>query len=340
MITRTVSQLAELCGATLEGDGERVVTGPATLREATPEQVSFLVNPAYAPEVEETAAGAVIVPLDFHSRRADLPLLRSENPNRAFSRVVEVFQPELGRPEPGVHASAQVSENAQLGAGVSIGALCVVGSRAVLEDGVVLHARVTVGAACRVGSGSVLYPGAVLYPGIQVGERCLIHAGAVIGADGFGFDPTPQGWEKVPQCGTVVVEDDVEIGANTTVDRGRFGATRIGRGTKIDNLVMIGHNVEIGPGALLVGQVGISGSTKVGRGAILGGQVGVVGHITIGDGARVGGQGGVAQSIEGGKDYFGSPVMEKREAFRVGVLQRRLPEVFKRLDELEKRQEK
>lgn len=338
MITRTVSQLAELCGATLEGDGDRVMTGPAALREATAEQVSFLVNPAYALEVEQTAAGAVIVPLDFRSRRADLSLLRSDNPNRAFSRVVEVFRPELGRPESGVHPSAQVAESAQLGAGVSIGALSIVGPGAVLEDGVVLHPRVTVGAACRVGAGSELHPGAVLYAGIQVGARCLIHAGAVIGADGFGFDPTPQGWEKVPQCGTVVVEDDVEIGANTTIDRGRFGATRIGRGAKIDNLVMIGHNVEVGPGALLVGQVGISGSTKVGKGAILGGQVGVVGHISIGDGARVGGQGGVARSIEGGKDYFGSPVMEKREAFRLGLLQRRLPEIIKRLDELEKRQ--
>jgi UDP-3-O-[3-hydroxymyristoyl] glucosamine N-acyltransferase len=177
----------------------------------------------------------------------------------------------------------------------------------------------------------------VLYAGVEVGERCLIHAGAVIGADGFGFEPTPEGWEKVPQCGTVVIEDDVEIGANTTIDRGRFGATRIGRGAKIDNLVMIGHNVQVGPGSLLVAQVGVSGSTKLGKGVILGGQVGAAGHLTIGDGARVGAQGGIAQSIEGGKDYFGSPVMDKREAFRLGVLYRRLPAMVKRIEELEKR---
>ncbi len=337
MITLTVSELAELCGAVLEGEGERRVVGPAALTEARPDQVSFLGNPVYVRELEQTRAGAVIVPPGVVPRRRDLTLLRCDNPNRAFTRVIEAFLPGRPRPEPGVHETAVIGEDVDLGAGVSIGALCVVQEGARLESGVVLHPRVFVGARSRVRAESELHSGVVLYPDVEIGCRCVIHAGAVLGADGFGFDPTPDGWEKVPQCGSVVVEDDVEIGANTTIDRGRFQATRILHGTKIDNLVHVAHNVVVGPEALLAGQVGIAGSARVGRRAVLGGQVGVGGHVAIGDGARVGGQAGVSKSLAGNRDYFGTPAREKGEVLRSLTNLKRLPELLKRLEELERR---
>ncbi len=337
MITLTVSELAELCGAVLEGEGERRVVGPAALAEARPDQVSFLGNPAYVRELERTRAGAVIVPPGVQPRRRDLTLLRCANPNRAFTRVIEAFLPVRPGPEPGVHETAVIAQGVVLGDGVSIGALCVVQEGAVLESGVVLHPRVFVGARCRIRAKSELHPGVVLYPDVEIGCRCVIHAGAVLGADGFGFDPTPNGWEKVPQCGSVLVEDDVEIGANTTIDRGRFQATRILRGTKIDNLVQVAHNVVVGPEALLVAQAGISGSARVGRRAVLGGQVGVAGHVEIGDGARIGGQSGVSKNLEGNRDYFGTPAREKEETLRSLASLKRLPGLMKRLEELERR---
>jgi len=336
MITRTVSQLAELCGATLEGDGDRVVNGPAPLRDATSEEFSFLVNPAYAPELERTSAGAVVVPLDLRLERDDLALLRTENPNRAFSRLIEVFRPERRKPAAGIHPTAHVADGARIGEGACVGPLCSIGAEAELGPGAVLHANVTVGAGCKVGAGSVLHPGVVLYAGVEVGGSCILHGGVVIGSDGFGFDPTATGWEKVPQCGSVVVEDDVEIGANTTVDCGRFGVTRIGRGSKLDNLVQIGHNVQIGEAALLVAQCGIAGSVKIGSRAIIAGQAGVAGHITIGDGARLGAQSGVSKDLEPGSDYFGSPAVEKGEAYRIVMLTRKLPDMYRRLKQLEK----
>jgi UDP-3-O-[3-hydroxymyristoyl] glucosamine N-acyltransferase len=336
LITRTVSELAELCGAALEGDGGRELVGPASLAEARPDQVSFLGNRAYAAELEGTSAGAVVVPLDVQPRRRDLTLLRSANPNRAFSRVIESFRSPGARPAPGVHSTALVAPDAEIDPSASVGALCVVGSGARIGPRVVLHARVTVGARSTIGEESELHPGVVLYAEVEVGRRCVLHASAVLGADGFGFDPTPDGWEKVPQCGTVVIEDDVEIGANSAIDRGRFQATRILRGTKIDNLVHVAHNCVIGPNALLVAQVGIAGSSRVGERAVLAGQVGVGGHVEIGPGARIGGQTGVTKSIPGGRDYWGTPVREKGEVLRSMAWVGRIPELERRLAELER----
>jgi UDP-3-O-[3-hydroxymyristoyl] glucosamine N-acyltransferase len=177
----------------------------------------------------------------------------------------------------------------------------------------------------------------VLYPGVAVGARCIVHAGAVVGSDGFGFEPTATGWSKVPQCGTVVIEDDVELGANCTVDRARFGATRIRRGAKLDNLVHLGHNVDVGEGALIIAQVGISGSTRVGPRAIIAGQVGVAGHVEIGPGARVGAQAGVTKSLPGDQDYWGTPAAPKTDVLRIQASQRKLPLALKTLAALERR---
>jgi len=336
MIQRTASELAELCEAVLEGDGARVLVGPAALDEARADQVSFVRSERHAAGLAATRAGAVLVPLELRSPRADLALLRCADPSRAFSRVVEAFRPALPRPAPGVHPSAVVHPSARIGAGASIGALCVVGERAEIGERAVLHPHVVVGPLARVGADSVLCPGVVLYERVELGRRCLIHAGTVLGSDGFGFEPGAAGWEKVPQYGTVLVGDDVEMGANCAIDRGRFDATRIGNGVKLDNLVHLAHNVVVEDGALLIAQVGVAGSTRIGARAILAGQVGVAGHLDIGAGARVGAQSGVGQDIAPGRDHFGTPSREKGETLRIHALSGKLPELFQRVRALEK----
>ena len=337
MTTRTVSELAEICGASLEGDGDRIVVGPASLEEASEDQVSFLGNPRYAPELETTRAGAVLLAPNVRAPREDLALLRHPRPNEAFTRIIEEFLPRPARPEAGVHPTATVSPDATLGEGVWIGPQAVVGPGAQLGEGVVVHALACVGADVHVGDGSTIHPSVVLYDGVTIGRRCIVHAGSIVGADGFGFDPGPEGWEKIPQCGTVVVEDDVELGACVTIDRGRFGATRIGRGAKLDNQVHVGHNVTVGAGSLLIAQVGIAGSTTVGEGVILAGQVGVTGHLRIGDRARVSAQSGVTKSLEGGMDYLGTPARSRVESLRLLNLVRRLPAFQDRIRRLESR---
>ena len=339
MIQRTASELAELCGAVLEGDGARVLVGPAGLAEAKPDQVSFLRSVRHSAELAATRAGAVLVPLELTLERRDLALLRCADPSRAFSQVVEAFQPRSERPPAGVHPSAVLGEDVRLGEGVSIGALRSVGAGSELGARVVLHPGVHLGPEVRIGADSVLHPGVVLYAGVELGRRCLLHGGTVIGSDGFGFEPGQAGWEKVPQCGTVILGDDVEIGANCAIDRGRFEATRIGNGVKLDNLVHIAHNVVVEDGALLIAQVGIAGSTRIGSGAILAGQVGIAGHLEIGARARVGAQSGVGMDLESGKEYFGSPARDKVEAFRMLALYAKLPELARRVRELERRLE-
>jgi UDP-3-O-[3-hydroxymyristoyl] glucosamine N-acyltransferase len=337
MIQRTASELAELCQAVLEGDGARLLVGPAALDEARSDQVSFVRSARHAGELETTRAGAVIVPFDLSARRPDVALLRCQDPSRAFSRVVEAFRDPLPPPPPGVHPSAVVEKGARIGPGASVGPLCYVGGGAELGERVVLHAGVKLGPGVKIGADCVLHFGVVLYHGVELGKRCLIHAGSVIGSDGFGFEPTRDGWEKVPQCGTVVVGDDVEIGANCAIDRGRFEATRIGNGVKLDNLVHLAHNVVVEDGALLIAQVGVAGSSRIGARAVLAGQVGVVGHVEIGPGARIAAQSGVSRDVPAGEDQFGSPAREKGEAFRLHALYGKLPELFQRVRELERR---
>ena len=257
MIQHTAVALAELCGAVLEGDGSRLLVGPASLAEARPDQISFVRSARQAGELAKSSAGALVVPREFELPAGDRVLLRSTDPSRTFSRVVAAFRPALPSPVPGVHPSAVVAPDARIGAGASIGPCCHIAAGAEIGERAVLHALVVVGPFARVGADSVLHPHVVLYDGVVLGQRCLLHAGTVLGSDGFGFEPAREGWEKVPQCGTVLVGDDVEMGANCAVDRGRFGPTLIGNGVKFDNLVHVAHNVVIEDGALLVAQVGV-----------------------------------------------------------------------------------
>lgn len=337
MTAKTLSEIAHLCGAVLEGDGARTVTGPASLAEATSREISFLANPKYRSQLEGTAAAAVLLVPEIQIERDDLALLRCADPNAAFTQVVRAFAADDWRPEPGVHPTAVIDESVKLGRDVAIGAQCVVGPGTELGDGVCLHPGVVLGSDCCLGAGSEVHANVTLYARVTLGERCILHSGCVIGADGFGFDPSPQGWIKVPQCGSVEIGDDVEIGSNTTIDRGRFGATRIGSGTKIDNLVHLGHNVEVGEQVLLVAQAGISGSSRIGSRAVLGGQVGVSGHTTVGEGARVAGGSGIFGDLAPGGEYLGWPARPRREALKRIAMASRVPKLIERVEELERK---
>lgn len=337
----TLQALAEICGAALVGDGERVITGPAALAEAREHEISFFGHARYQRELEQTRAGALVVPKELAISRKDLALLRCEDANAALAKVLAAFGRTLSRPPPGVHPSAVVDPSAVLGRDVAIGPKCVIGARAVLGDAVVVHAGAIVGARAVIGAASVLFANVVLYDAVEIGAHCVIHAGAVIGGDGFGFDPVlgPKGlerWDKVPQGGSVVIEDEVEIGANSAIDRGRFSATRIGRGSKLDNLVHVGHNVQVGEHVLLIAQVGVAGSTVIGRGAVLAGQTGVAPQLEIGAGARIAGNSAVFEDVPAGADYMGYWAQPKAEYMRSLARLKKLGELVARVDELER----
>jgi len=326
-----------LCGAELEGDGTRVVDGPASLRDAGPSHVSFFTHPRFRAELDSTRAAGVLVPRGTSLPGRSLALLHCQDPSVAFTQVVGAFVEPEEPPVPGVHASAHVDPRARLDRSASVGPLCRVAEECELGAGVRLVSGVHLGRGARVGEGCVLHPGVVVYPGCTIGARCTIHAGTVIGSDGFGFEPTREGWKKIPQVGNVVVEDEVEIGANVTIDRGRFGATRIGRGTKIDNLVHVGHNVVVGAGVLLIAQAGISGSVRIESGAIVAGQAGIAGHVTIGAGARVGAQAGVFGDVPAREDWAGYPARPRLESLRSLAEVQRLPKLVERVRALEQR---
>ena len=341
MTVRTLSELAELCRAELIGDGAREVTGPARLDMAGPSEISFLAQPRYRPQLGTTRAAAVVVARDIEpdtARGAEGPaLLRCDDPEVAFNEVVLAFAPEVPAPPVGVHALAVVEAGAAVDPTASIGPFCRVGEGARIGAGAVLHERVSVGAGAVVGEASVLHPGVTLYPHTRLGRDCTVHAGTVIGSDGFGFRHTRDGWVKTPQAGHVVVEDRVEIGANAAIDCGRFGPTRIGAGTKIDNQVHVAHNVDVGEDCLLIAQAGIAGSTRLGRGVIVAGQAGISGHLEIGPGARIGGGAGVVHDLPGGTDWFGYPAKPRVTTMRLSKEMDRLPELRKRVRELERR---
>ena len=326
--------LAARLGCTLRGDGDVDVRRVCGIEAAGPGDLTFVSNPRYVPRLATTRASAVIVAPDLET---PLPSLLAANPYLAFARAVALLHPPQP-PSAGVHPTAAVDPSAELGEGVHVGALAVVGPRV------------------RVGARTVIHPHVVLYPEVEIGEDCLLHSGvqvrercrlgrrvilqngAVIGADGFGFAKDDEGrYQKILQVGTVVLEDDVEIGALTAVDRAALGETRIGRGTKIDNLVQVGHSVTIGRDSVIAGQVGIAGSTKVGDRVVLAGQVGIVGHIAIGDGAIVTAQTGVPGDVEPGAVISGSPALDNRAWLKSIAVFARLPELQKRVRELERR---
>ncbi|HET7342656.1 MAG TPA: UDP-3-O-(3-hydroxymyristoyl)glucosamine N-acyltransferase [Methylomirabilota bacterium] len=330
----TLGELAEALHARLEGDPARIVTGVAPLDSAGPDQISFLTDPRYREAARTSRAGAFLAPADV----ADLPgpTLHSPAPQQALIDLLCLFHPVAPAP-PGIDRTAVVASDARVDPGATVGPLCVVESRAVVGPGARLHALVHVGAGVEIGEGCVLHPHVSLREGVRLGRRVVIHAGAVLGADGFGYAFDGQAHRKIPQVGGVLIEDDVEIGANTTIDRATFGDTVVRRGSKIDNLVQIGHNVEVGEHSLLVAQVGVSGSSRLGRGVVLAGQVGVADHVTIGDGVIAGAQAGIPSSIKAGEKVLGTPARPLLQAKRIMVAETRLPELLQRVRALEQR---
>jgi UDP-3-O-[3-hydroxymyristoyl] glucosamine N-acyltransferase len=327
-------ELAARLECRLDGDGDIEIARVAGLHDAGPGDVTFLANPKYEKALSGTRASAVILHTDGPA--PPCATLRSSEPYLAFARAVGLFAPD-DRPAAGVHALTAIAANAQLGAGVSIGAFVAIGAGASIGDRTVVYPNVTIGPGARIGDDCVIHANVSIRERVTIGHRVVLQDGVVLGGDGYGFVRRRDGThEKIPQVAVVIVEDDVEIGANTTVDRPAVGETRIKAGAKIDNLVQIAHGVSVGRNALMAAQVGISGSTTIGDDVIFGGQVGVGGHLTIGQGAVAVGQSGVTNSLEPGARVAGYPAIDNQTWRRASVLFKHLPELKKRLDALEK----
>ncbi len=333
----TLGDLARLVGGSLDGDEGISVRGVAGLEDAGPEQLSFCALPEYRSQVATTHAAAVIVSTSFatpRGMRAGLALIRVHNPYLAVATVVRHFYPESPpletvHPSAVIDPTARLAEGVSVGAGTAIGPGAAVGSNTLVGAGCVLAEGTVIGANCR------LHANVTLYPGVRLGDRVILHAGVVLGADGFGYALQEGRHVKIPQVGGVLIEDDVEIGANSCVDRGALGVTRVARGTKIDNLVQIGHNCDVGEDSVLCGQVGLGGSAVIGSGVMIAGQAGLKGHIRVGDGAMIAGGSGVTSSVPAGGVVAGYPHTEVSSWRRMMAALKGLPDLVRRVRRLE-----
>lgn len=337
---KTLKEIAQAIDGEVIGNDSVVIIGISGIKEARSGEITFLANPKYFPLVDKTSASAVIVPRNLNA--VSKPVIRVDNPSLAFSKIVPFFAPsEIGHPK-GIHASAVLGKN------VSLGADCAVGPYAVIEDNVSIGSQTIIYSGCfigrdvSIGSKSLVYPNVSIRERVIIGSRVIIHSGTVIGADGFGYVTVEGRHQKIPQIGTVEIGDDVEIGANVTIDRARFEKTIIGKGTKIDNLVQIAHNVIIGENSVIVAQAGISGSTIIGRNVTIAGQAGLVGHITVGDGAVLAAQAGVTKSVPPDTTVSGYPAKPHIIAKKINACVQNLPKLYetvallkKKIDELE-----
>ncbi len=332
----TVRQLAEKVGARYRGDGEVVIESAAPIESAGPGQISFLSNPAYKKYLTTTKASALVVSPDISVEHCSA--IVDDNPYLLFSSIIDCLYPPVYPEKWGVHPTATVAESCRLPEKIEIGPHVVIENSVAIGEETIIKAGAFIGKDTIIGRNCLIEPNVSIMHRSKIGNNVTIYAGTVIGADGFGFAPAEPGkeYKKVRQVGWVEIGDNVEIGANVTIDRGAMGPTVIERGVKIDNLVMIAHNVRIGENSIIVAQVGISGSSKLGKAVILAGQVGLAGHIEIGDGAIVGAQSGVSKSLEGGKVYFGYPARPIMESKRIEAALRHLPELMKRVSQLER----
>ncbi len=336
-ITLTAAKIAEMVNGKLVGSPDRTISSVSGIRDAQSDQLSFIGNKKYQHQLESTKAGVVLVCPDLADAPAvDRSLIVCDNVDYAFAKVIAVFAEEPPKWPVGVHPSAVVSPEAKLGQGVSINANAVIEAGAEIGDGTVIGAGCYIGHDVKIGAGSLLYPNVTVMYRCVIGRKAVIHPGVVIGGDGFGFIPTKQGLVKVPQTGIVQIDDDVEIGANTTIDRARFGKTWIKSNVKIDNQVMVAHNVVIGESSILVAQCGIAGSAELGRGVILAAKSGVNGHITLGDGVQVAGTSGVVKSLPAGAIALGTPAESQREFMARHTLPSRFEKLSAKVEALRK----
>ena len=334
---KRLKELAQWVDGTVIGDGEIEISGMAAIEEARDGEITFIADSKYLPNLSKTNASAVIASKEV--TQADKPLLCVTNPQLAFAKILTLFSQRPYQPK-GIDPHAWISPTAKLGKDLTLYPFVYIGDRCLIADRVTLYPGVYVGEDSIIGEDSILYSHVSIYSGTVIGKRVTLHSGVVVGSDGFGYVKEGKKNVKIPQVGRVEIEDDVEIGANTTIDRGELGKTIVRRGVKIDNLVQVAHNVVIGEDSIIVAQVGIAGSTKIGNNVTLAGQVGVAGHIEIGDNAMVGAQAGVIHDLPGNQGYHGSPALPQREYIRAITTLPKLPEMRKTLIEIEKRLKK
>ena len=332
----SAKQIAAYLQGEIVGDENATVHTFAKIEEGVPGAISFLSNPKYTPYIYESKASIILVNKDFEPEHAvKATLIKVDNAYDCLAKLLTLY--EQSKPKlSGIDSLAFVAPTAKIGKDVYIGPFAYVGDHTEIGDNTVIHPHVTICAGTKIGIGCTLYPHATVYHDCRIGNRCTLHAGSVIGADGFGFAPTPDGYEKIPQIGITILEDDVEIGANTCVDRATMGATIVHRGVKLDNLVQVAHNNEIGSHTVMAAQVGVAGSTKVGEWCMFGGQVGIAGHIHIGDRVVFGAQSGVPSSTKSDQRLIGTPPMEEKPYFKSQAIFRKLPDMYFELNALRK----
>lgn len=334
----TARQIAGILNGTVDGNPDAQVSTVSKIEEGAPGSLSFLANPKYTEYIYTTQASAVIVGKDFQPQQSlSTTLIRVDDAYQSFAKLLEYYN-KLNKDKQGREEQSHVSATASIGKNTYIGAFVYVGENAVIGDNTKLYPGTYIGDDVKVGTNTTLFQGVKIYHGCVIGNDCTLHAGVVIGGDGFGFAPNAENnYSKVPQIGNVVIEDRVEIGANTTIDRATLGSTLIRKGVKLDNLIQIAHNVEIGENTVIAAQTGIAGSTKIGKNCMIGGQVGIIGHITIGDKVMIAAQSGIGGNLKDGEIVQGSPAFSVGEYKRSYVVFRKLPELNAKIAELEKK---
>ena len=332
----SAKQIATFIQGEIVGDENATVHTFAKIEEGMPGAISFLSNPKYTPYIYETQSSIVLVNKDFvpeHEVKATL--IKVDNAYESLAKLLNLY--EQSKPKRvGISPLAFIAESAKIGKDVYIAPFACIGDNAEVGDNTVIHPHVTIGSGAKIGSDCILYASCTVYYDCRVGNHCILHSGSVIGADGFGFAPTPDGYEKIPQIGITILEDNVEIGANTCVDRATMGATIIRKGVKLDNLIQIAHNDEIGANTVMAAQAGVAGSTKVGEWCMIGGQVGLAGHIRVGNKVSLGAQSGVPSNLKDGSQLIGTPPMELKQYFKASIVQRNLPEMLTEIRQLRK----
>lgn len=332
----SAKQIAEYIQGIIEGDENVTVHTFAKIEEGIPGAISFLSNPKYTHYIYDTQSSIVLVNKDFvPESEVKTTLIRVDNAYESLAKLMTLYEQSQPK-QTGIHPLAYVSPTAKIGKNVYLAPFACVGDHAEIGDNTELHPHATVGRGAKVGKNCILYTNCNVYHDCRVGNHCILHSGCVIGADGFGFAPSADGYEKIPQIGIAILEDNVEIGANACVDRATMGATIIRKGVKLDNLVQIAHNVEVGSHTVMASQAGIAGSTKIGEWCMFGGQVGVAGHIKIGNKVNLGAQSGVPGSIKDGQALIGTPPMEMKNYFKSSAVFKKLPEMYIELNNLKK----
>lgn len=335
----TARQIADFIQGRIEGDENAAVHTFAKIEEGVEGAISFLSNPKYTHYIYNTKSSIVLINEDVVlDKPVNTTLIRVPNAYECVAKLLQLYQASIPTKK-GIDSLAFISPTATIGEDCYIGAFAYIGDNAVIGDNTQIHPHTVVCDNTKVGSGCILYPNVTVYQGCKLGNNVTIHSGTVVGADGFGFAPNAEGYDKIPQIGNVVIEDNVEIGANTCIDRSTMGSTIIRKGVKLDNLVQIAHNVEVGENTVMSAQVGVAGSTKIGAWCMFGGQVGLAGHIKIGDKTFLGAQSGVPGNIKGNETLIGTPPMEPKAYFRSQAIFRRLPDIYKQIGDLQKQVE-